>query len=106
MLVDNTSEVAVERRGNALWIVLSRAASFNALTPCSITLIGDALDEVEKDRSVRACVVTGSGKAFCAGADLKAVLASGESRDATQVTMRFLSDVGKVFNRLESLPVP
>jgi enoyl-CoA hydratase/carnithine racemase len=106
MRIDQAPEVVVQRRGNALWMVLSRPQAFNALTPASIALIDEALGEVEKDRSLRACVITGSGKAFCAGADLKAVLANGAAEEATQVTMRFLRQVGEVFNRLESLPVP
>ncbi len=98
--------LAVERRANALWITLSRPTAFNALTPATIAELGRALDVVDADPSLRSVVLTGAGKAFCAGADLKAVLAAGRDGTAEAATMHFLREVGRVFDRLEAAPVP
>jgi enoyl-CoA hydratase len=53
----------------------------NALTLPMVTEICDALDELEADPSVGALVVTGDGAAFCAGADLSHLSASGAGGD-------------------------
>ncbi len=113
------SDVRVERRGNALWVVLARPAAYNALTSTSIAGLAAALDRVDADRSIRALVVTGSGKAFCAGADLKAVLAArsrrapdaavepeGDADGDEAATRRFLREVNVAFDRLETMRVP
>jgi enoyl-CoA hydratase/carnithine racemase len=62
--------VLVDRRGTALVITLNRPERRNAITPAMIgTLIG-AVDVLEADGRLRAGIITGTGRAFCAGADL------------------------------------
>lgn len=102
----NSEEVTIEHRGATLWVVLSRPAAFNALTRQSIAAIDAAVTRASEDRSIRALVITGSGKAFCAGADLKAVLAASSGVNETEATQAFLRQVGAAFNRLEALPIP
>ena len=106
MTDESRDAVRMELRGTALWVCLNRPEAFNALTPASIQGLVAAMDRVDADGSIRSLVVTGIGKAFCAGADLKAVLATGTGSDATQVTSAFLRQVGDAFDRLESLPIP
>jgi enoyl-CoA hydratase/carnithine racemase len=53
-------------------ITLDRPAKLNAVTPTMATELFDALDRVDEDDGVRALIVTGRGRAFCAGADLSA----------------------------------
>ena len=53
-------------------ITMSRPERLNALSPELIADMHQALDEVERDRSQRAVVLTGAGRGFCSGADLKA----------------------------------
>ena len=55
-----------------------------------------ALDRVEADDSLRCLVVTGKGRAFCSGDDLKAVSPQGED----------LAGFGRLLDRLESTRVP
>lgn len=99
-------EVRIDRRGSSLWVVLSRPSAFNAITPRSIGELEIAVEQAEQDRSIRSLVITGCDRAFCAGADLKAVLAASSDQNETAATRAFLRQVGKVFSRLESLPVP
>ena len=54
------------------WIVrLDRPSVFNALNPSLIHAIREVAEESRAHESVRALILTGTGKAFCSGADLK-----------------------------------
>jgi len=62
-----------ERRGHILIVTMNRPQARNALSGPMLALMGQAWDEVDRDPGIRACVLTGAGGAFCAGADLKAM---------------------------------
>jgi len=67
----NPEVVITERRGRALWIFINREARRNAINPDVIAGIEAAIRAANADTSLRAIVLTGTGrKAFCAGADL------------------------------------
>lgn len=70
-----------ERRGGIAIITLNRPLALNAVNAALATAVGTLLDQAENDNDVRVVVLTGAGRAFCAGADLKA-LAAGENTDA------------------------
>jgi crotonobetainyl-CoA hydratase len=64
----------VERRGHVLVVTLNRPGAMNAVNAEVGSIVGEALVRAEEDRDVRAVILTGAGtRAFCAGADLKAV---------------------------------
>lgn len=63
--------ILVETRGNVGVIRLNRPRALNALSPALVKDLGQALDLFEKDSNIRAMVITGSDKAFAAGADIK-----------------------------------
>ena len=68
------AEVLVSRRGNVMLIVMNRPKARNAVNEALCLAVGDALEEADNDPNVRVVVLTGAGdKAFCAGADLKAI---------------------------------
>lgn len=62
-------------------ITLNRPNAMNAVNAALSTAVGEALESASADDTVRVVVVTGAGRAFCAGADLKE-LAQGRSLDA------------------------
>jgi 2-(1,2-epoxy-1,2-dihydrophenyl)acetyl-CoA isomerase len=69
------AEILVTASGGVATITLNRPAALNALTiPMKERLLA-ALDEASRDPAVRAVVLTGSGRAFCAGQDLRERLA-------------------------------
>ncbi|MGX7729158.1 crotonase/enoyl-CoA hydratase family protein [Rhodococcus sp. 2H158] len=70
-----------ERRGGIAVITLNRPRALNAVNAALATAVGTLLEQAEADDDVRVVVLTGAGRAFCAGADLKA-LATGESISA------------------------
>jgi enoyl-CoA hydratase/carnithine racemase len=57
---------------NILTITLNRPEKLNAFTGEMMTEMIDAFDKADADDNVRAIIVTGAGRAFCAGADLSA----------------------------------
>jgi methylglutaconyl-CoA hydratase len=60
-----------EIRDGAAWITLNRPEARNALSAGLVTELYDHLEAANADAEVRCIVLTGNGKAFCAGADLK-----------------------------------
>jgi enoyl-CoA hydratase/carnithine racemase len=62
--------LGVEREGGVLTLTLSRPERLNALNQQMLEELLRLLDEIDADDGVRAVIVTGAGRAFCAGADL------------------------------------
>jgi crotonobetainyl-CoA hydratase len=67
-------EVLVERRGHVAIVTLNRPEKLNAVTQTMAIALGGALHDLDEDSEIRAIVLTGGGRAFCAGADLGARL--------------------------------
>jgi len=63
--------IIVETRGKVGLVTLNRPAALNALSEALMTELGQALDAFEADAGIGAIVITGSEKAFAAGADIK-----------------------------------
>ncbi len=64
------SLVNYETRGHVAVITLNRPDARNAINPEVAVRLADAWEEVARDDGVRVAVLTGTGSAFCAGADL------------------------------------
>src|SRR6478735_10424409 len=62
--------VLYETRGAVAVVTLNRPQALNSFTRQMHKELWAALDQVEADKSVRALVITGAGRGFCAGADL------------------------------------
>jgi enoyl-CoA hydratase/carnithine racemase len=65
------SEVRYEVSDGILTLTLDRPERLNAFTPTMLGELIGAFDRADEDDAVRAIVVTGAGRAFCAGADLE-----------------------------------
>lgn len=63
--------IRVERRGRVAWITLDRPDALNALNAQLMREVVAAATELDRDDAIGAIVVTGSEKAFAAGADIK-----------------------------------
>jgi crotonobetainyl-CoA hydratase len=66
-----SSEVLLERRGPVALITLNRPTAMNAVNAALSEALGEAVAELAEDPQLRVGIVTGAGRAFCAGADLK-----------------------------------
>lgn len=62
-----------ERRGAVLVVTMNRPEARNALSGPMMRGLEAAWDLVDSDPEIRACILTGAGGYFCAGADLKAM---------------------------------
>ena len=62
--------VRYETRGAVALVTLNRPESLNSFTRAMHGELWAALERVESDRAMRALVITGAGRGFCAGADL------------------------------------
>ena len=97
-----SDEVVYERRADAAWLRLNRPDALNALTPRIIAALHEGMDRASADRGVRSLVVTGTGRALCAGADLT----FGSGDEGYERVTGFLDDVGAALSRLEAFPMP
>lgn len=70
--------LTTERDGAVAIVTLNRPDQMNALSTALRFAIGEAFAELEADPAVHAVVLTGSGRAFCAGMDLKELSSGGE----------------------------
>ncbi|MGH6995818.1 MAG: enoyl-CoA hydratase-related protein, partial [Stellaceae bacterium] len=85
--------ILVETRGAVGLITLNRPQALNALCDALIRELGQALDAFEADDAIGAVVLTGSDKAFAAGADIKEM----QSRSFVDV---YLGDFVKSWERV------
>jgi len=83
--------VVVEQRGQLGWLRLDRSGAMNALNAEMLRLAIDQLHAWESDSSVRVVAITGTGRAFCAGADLKQILqpAAADGKDLLDLGTQF-----------------
>lgn len=84
-----------------LTLTLNRLEKLNALNQDVLTCLEEILTQVKNDNSVRGIIITGSGKAFCAGADI-ARLAECNAQTGYQFALKGQ----QVFRQLETLGKP
>ena len=81
-------------------ITLNRPESMNAYTPLMMDELRDALASARDDEGVKVVVLTGAGRAFCAGGDVKAMARSRAERPTGEVRGGGLSSAA-----VQSLPL-
>jgi enoyl-CoA hydratase/carnithine racemase len=64
-------QIVYDKRDGIATITLNRPERMNAFTDTMIREWADALEDARRDRDVRAVIITGAGRGFCAGADLR-----------------------------------
>jgi 2-(1,2-epoxy-1,2-dihydrophenyl)acetyl-CoA isomerase len=84
-------------------ITLNRPEAYNAFNEVLTRELQDALKQAENDASVRCVVITGSGKAFSSGQDLKEAPAPGGTRSLAESLKRRYNPIVR---RIRSMPKP
>lgn len=69
----SSNSITFQIENNIAWVTLNRPDVFNSFNREMAMALQERLDDCEHDPGVRAIVITGSGRAFCAGQDLKEV---------------------------------
>lgn len=96
------SEVLLERRGRVAIVTLNRPDSLNSFNVKLRNALKTATHEVAIDESVRAVVLTGAGRGFSAGADLKA----GEIAQGAEVERQLNEEYGAALREIARMPKP
>jgi enoyl-CoA hydratase len=91
--------ILTETRGRVGLITLNRPKALNALNNQLMSEVMDALNAFDKDNNIGAMVITGSEKAFAAGADIKEM----SDKSTKQMTE---ADHVAVFGRIRSVEKP
>jgi len=82
-------------------LTLNRPDSFNAFNDQQSFEMQDALKAIEKDKSIRVVILTGAGKAFCSGQDLKAI--AGQKRSLSESLYKRYNPI---IRAMRNLPIP
>lgn len=98
-----SDELLLNIDGPIARLTLNRPKAMNALNLAILDQLQQRLAELADDESVRVLVLTGNGPAFCAGADLKEVLAGAGLPPGEQ---DFLDRASDIFNTLREFPKP
>ena len=85
----------VEQRGHVLIVTMNRPEARNALSGPMLAGMTAAWNRVDEDPDIRACILTGAGGAFCAGADLKAMTSSHPGDSARSMDLSVIESLLK-----------
>jgi enoyl-CoA hydratase len=85
----------VEQRGYVLIVTMNRPEARNALSGPMLAGMTAAWNRVDEDPDIRACILTGAGGAFCAGADLKAMTSSHPGDSARSMDLSVIESLLK-----------
>jgi enoyl-CoA hydratase len=96
--------ILYDKKNHVARITLNRPDALNAINRTMVTELGKVLDDSDTDRDVRVVVITGAGRAFCSGADLKFASEELTTSQAEQEFFRFANRV--MMRRIETLSKP
>lgn len=96
------------KKTHQLWVTLNNPDQMNAITTEMINSLTEVLTHADFDKSIRVVVITGNGKNFCAGGDIKAMeeksgMFAGESNE---LRARYQHGIQRIPQCIENLSVP
>ena len=95
------TQIILEKKPPIAKITLNRPEALNALSPTLLKELDQALDDVAQDQQIKVVVLTASGRAFCAGADLK-FMAQAQQKELFD----YIQMLNEVFFKLEGFAKP
>ena len=94
-------------KGAVASLTLNSPKNLNALSDEMIAQLHQTLDEIAQDRTIKAVILSGSGKAFCAGHDLKQMQAGRQSSDKGRAYfLDLFTRCSALMARIQTLPQP
>jgi len=99
---DPTPVLLHDNRDAIVTLTLNRPQQYNALSAELITALQSALDAIAQDDSIRVVIIAASGKAFCAGHDLKEM----RSSDDRAFHQALFDQCGRMMLSINQLPQP
>lgn len=103
--MSEAGRVDLRREGGVAWITLNRPDRLNAFAGDMRDRLAGAVEESEADPATRVIVITGAGRAFCAGADVD-VMEELLRRDDQETFAAFVQAGARVVRRIRAARVP
>jgi 2-(1,2-epoxy-1,2-dihydrophenyl)acetyl-CoA isomerase len=98
--------VKVSVEGGVGLIQLNRPEKMNAIGALTRQQLGEAIKQAERDDAVRVLVLTGSGRAFCSGADVTEMVQGAGMRTPEDVGNVLRNEYMPMLTRLRTMPKP
>lgn len=105
-IVPTTSVLKLALQGCALFVTIDDPKTRNAMSDALLADFEAVFAAYDQDASVRALVVQGNERVFCAGADLGGEMREGETGDLRQKTMALSERGGRLYSALNAFPKP
>lgn len=97
-----TDLVLVSAQNGVVTLTLNRPDQYNALSEEMLEALDSELNRISQDKTVKCVIITGAGKAFCAGHDLKQM----RSNPQREYYEDLFARCAKVMQAIVNLPVP
>jgi 2-(1,2-epoxy-1,2-dihydrophenyl)acetyl-CoA isomerase len=101
-----SEHLLVERRGGVLLLTMNRPEALNALMPSMTDEMRRTVEDAVTDTDVRALVITGAGRAFSAGGDVKNMAAQTGRRTPNDVRRRIREGTGPLIMAIATIEKP
>jgi 2-(1,2-epoxy-1,2-dihydrophenyl)acetyl-CoA isomerase len=106
MATEVEQHVTVRTHDGVGLIQLNRPEKMNAIGALTRRQLGEAIKQAERDDAVRVVVLTGSGRAFCSGADVTEMTSDGGMRTPEDVGNVLRNEYMPMLTRLRTMPKP
>jgi 2-(1,2-epoxy-1,2-dihydrophenyl)acetyl-CoA isomerase len=106
MATEVEQHVSVHTHDGIGLIQLNRPEKMNAIGALTRQQLGEAIKQAERDDAVRVVVLTGSGRAFCSGADVTEMVAGAGMRTPEDVGNVLRNEYMPMLTRLRTMPKP
>jgi len=94
--------IIYEKKEGVAWVTLNRPEVLNALSRATWHELAQAMDLAEKDDEVRVVVITGAGRAFCAGDDINDLATIKDAFDAKA----YFKEITRAARKVEEFTKP
>lgn len=106
MATEVEQHVKVDVEGAVGWIRFNRPEKMNAIGAITRQQLSEAIKQAERDDAIRVVVLTGSGRAFCSGADVTEMTQEGGLRKPEDVGNVLRNEYLPMLTRLRTMPKP
>lgn len=100
-------DLLVEQKGHSLWVTLNRPDASNAYSIGMVKALVEVVKHADIDNSIRAIIITGAGKNFCAGGDIKAMkgksgMFAGESNELREAYQAGIQQIPLTISQIKT----
>lgn len=106
MATEVEQHIAIHAHDGVALIRLNRPEKMNAIGALTRQQLGEAIKQAERDDAVRVVVLTGTGRAFCSGADVTEMVGGGGMRTPEDVGNVLRNEYMPMLTRLRTMPKP